>query len=87
MHHLDPDDPKYFDAVAAELGDAERILLVGHGHGRSNMAQGFLARAREHRRPIAERVIGELSADLAALTEPEVLDLARTWYTAYCRRT
>jgi hypothetical protein len=87
MHHLDPDDPKYFDAVAAELGDAERILLVGHGHGRSNMAQGFLARAREHHRSIAERVIGELSADFAALTEPEVLDLARTWYTAYCRRT
>jgi hypothetical protein len=87
MHHLAPDDPKFFDAVANELRDADRILLIGHGHGRSNMAQRFAVRAREHHRLIAERVIGELSVDLSAMTEPQILEFARTWYAGYCKRT
>lgn len=86
MHHRDPDDPKYFDAVAELVRDAERILVVGHAHGRSNMAQGFLAHARERHPDIAARVIGEMSADLPALTDPEILELARKWYARYCQR-
>ncbi|MEY3132462.1 MAG: hypothetical protein RLZ29_799 [Actinomycetota bacterium] len=86
MHHLDADDPKYFDAVAAQVGDAERILLVGHARGRSNMAKGFAAHVSKRHRQIAKRVIGEIEADIPALTEPEILELARSWYARYCKR-
>lgn len=86
MHHRDPDDPGYFDAVADRVRDAERILIVGHSHGRSNMAQGFLAHARLRHPEIAARVIGEMSANIPALTDPEILELARQWYARYCQR-
>lgn len=86
MHHRDPDDPRYFDAVAEQVRDAERILIVGHSHGRSNMAKGFLAHAHLRHPEIAARVIGEMSADLPALTDPEILELARQWYARYCQR-
>jgi hypothetical protein len=86
MHHPDPDDPKYFEAVAAQVGDAQRILVVGHAQGRSNMAKGFIAHMKRSHHVIAERVIGEISADLSALTEPELVDLARIWYAGYVQR-
>ena len=86
MHHLDPDDPKYFDAVAEQVRDATRILLVGHGQGRSNMAKGFLSHAQERHRHIAKRVIGDIDADLSSLTEPEIVELARAWYARFCQR-
>ena len=86
MHHPDPDDPKYFESVAKEVGDAQRILLVGHGQGRSNMAKGFIAHVKQRHHLIAERVIGDITVDLSALTEPEIVELARAWYTGYCQR-
>lgn len=86
MHHVDPDDPKYFDAVADAVADAERILLVGHAHGRSNMARGFITHAQARHPLIAARVIGEVNVDLPALSEPEILELARKWYARYCQR-
>lgn len=86
MHHVDPDDPRYFDAVAAEVGDAQRILVVGHAHGRSNMAKGFIAHVKRNHHLIAERVIGDISADLSALSEPELVNLARIWYAGYVQR-
>ncbi|NCX18334.1 MAG: hypothetical protein EBX15_06220, partial [Acidimicrobiia bacterium] len=33
MHHRDPDDPKFFEAVASQVGSASRILVVGHAQG------------------------------------------------------
>lgn len=86
MHHLDPDDPKYFDAVAEQVADAQRILVVGHAHGRSNMAKGFIEHVKHNHHLVAERVIGEIAADLSALTDPELLKLARLWYAGYVQR-
>lgn len=86
MHHIDRDDPKYFDAIASRLRGAERILLVGHAHGRSSMVNGFMARVRDRHPDVARRVIGEVSVNLPAHTEPEILEVARGWYTRYCKR-
>ncbi|MEY2740130.1 MAG: hypothetical protein ACO26C_06670 [Ilumatobacteraceae bacterium] len=85
-HHLDHDDPRYFEDVVARLGDAERLLLVGHGRGRSNMARAFMDHVGRRHRTVARRVIGEIEGDLSALTEPEILEMARRWYAGYCQR-
>jgi hypothetical protein len=87
LHHVDADDPKYFDAIASSLGDAERILLVGHGHGRSNLSHGFAKHVERHHRGVSERVIGEMNANLPALQDHEILDLARHWYAGYVKTT
>jgi hypothetical protein len=50
------------------------------------MAKGFIAHMKRSHHVIAERVIGEISADLSALTEPELVDLARIWYAGYVQR-
>lgn len=85
MHHPDPDNPKYFDDVAEAICDADRILLVGHGQGRSNMADAFLKHARQKHHDIAKRVIGTINANIPALTEPQIVELAHSWYARYCR--
>ncbi len=85
-HHRDRDDPRYFDAVMERLGDAERILLVGHGHGRSNIARAFATHVARHHHAVARRVIGEIEGDLSALSEPEILEMARRWYAGWCMR-
>ena len=87
MHHPDGDDPVFFDAIAREVTDAERILVIGHGHGRSNVSHGFVDRARTHHREIAERVIGEMRANLPALEDHQLIDLARHWYAGYVKST
>lgn len=87
LHHRAADDPKYFDAVAHELTDAERILLIGHGTGRSNMTFGFLEHATTHHPEVAHRVIGHLTSNLSALDHGELLDVARRWYATYLTRT
>lgn len=86
MHHRDPDDPKFFEAVASQVGSASRILVVGHAQGRSNMAKGFINYVKQHHHVIAERVIGEISANISVVTEPELVELARIWYAGYVQR-
>ena len=54
--------------VAEQVADAQRILVVGHAHGRSNMAKGFIEHVKHNHHLVAERVIGEIAADLSALT-------------------
>lgn len=87
LHHVDSDDPKYFDAIARQLGDAERILLIGHGKGRSNLSRGFAKHVEQHHREVSKRIIGQMNANLPALKDFDVLDLARHWYAGYVTRT
>lgn len=87
MHHRDPNDPKYMEAVADAVCDAERILLVGHGHGRSSTSRAFLTHVQSRRPEIAKRVIGEIGSDLSALDRAEIVELARRWYATYIART
>lgn len=84
-HDVDHLDPRFFEDVAAHLADATEILLVGHGDGKGDHKDRFQAHL-EHRHPaIAARVVGNVDSDLNALTENQILSIARDWFDRFHR--
>lgn len=77
-----PEDQQYYQAVAAALAGAGRIVLVGHGKGHSNAAHHLAEYLAEHHRDIAARVVQDGVADLSAITAPQLLDVGRRALTA-----
>ncbi len=69
------EDNSYYLRIAEALAAAGPIVLVGHGTGASNAAQHLALYLREHHGEIYARVAAELTADLSALTDPQLLAL------------
>ncbi|MDF0530245.1 hypothetical protein P0W64_07215 [Tsukamurella sp. 8F] len=53
------------DAVRADLGGRPFVVL-GHGHGKSDVAAGFVDRLRSHHGELAQAVAGVADVDLSA---------------------
>jgi pimeloyl-ACP methyl ester carboxylesterase len=79
------DESTYFDEVAHLLEDAGEILLIGHGHGKSNVPQAFTTFLSRRHNGLASRISGVLDSDLSALTDAQVLALARHWFDTHER--
>lgn len=72
-----PADTRFFDAVAAAVGGEGRIVVIGHGKGQSKEAGHLMAYLAKHHPTVHARVAGDLVADLAHATVPQLLSLAR----------
>ncbi len=72
-----PEEPAYYEKIGAAVALAGRIVVVGHGTGKSNAADHLIAYLRAHHPQTYQRVVREVSADLSAITPPQLLDLAR----------
>jgi UDP-N-acetyl-D-mannosaminuronic acid transferase (WecB/TagA/CpsF family) len=82
-HHADPNRPEYFEEIAQSLSVAGEILLIGHGKGKAN-SMVALVQFLERKHPgVALKVVGALDSNLDALSEPEILALAREWFDHY----
>ena len=67
----------YYEEVAMDLVHAEEIILIGHGTGKSS-AVGFLTEyLKTHRPEQFQRIIATEAADLSALTEPQIEEIAK----------
>jgi hypothetical protein len=72
-----PEEDSYYEEIAMELVHAEEIILVGHGTGKSSAA-GFLAEyLKSHRPEEFQRIVATVTADLSALTEPQIEEIAK----------
>ena len=71
------EDPGYYERIAQALAGAGKIVLVGHGHGKSNASLHLAEYLQAHHSEIYRRVAGDLSADLSSVTTPQLLELAR----------
>jgi len=94
-HHHFRDDPKikgrgdgpgvpaYFEEIAAAIGSASEILLIGHGNGKARgMVHFELYLVRKHP-DLAKKVVGILDTNLMGMTEPEILAMAREWFQTH----
>ena len=72
-----PEDITFFEQIAGACIDADRIVLIGHGHGQSNAAHHLAEFLREYHPAIFAKVVVELVADYAALTAPQLLQVGR----------
>jgi len=72
-----PEEPGFYDKVAAALAPGGKIVVVGHGAGNSNAAHRLVGYLRSHHRETYDRIVREIVADLSSITPPQLLDLAR----------
>lgn len=70
------EEPAFYQQIAEALTAAARIVVIGHGTGKSNAALHLIEYLRTHRRETYQRVVRELEADLSAVTTPQLLVLA-----------
>lgn len=70
------EDSGFYQRIGDTLATAGRILVVGHGTGKSNAARHLVEYLRTHHRETYQRVVREIEADLSAVTAPQLLELA-----------
>lgn len=69
----------YFEEIAISIAGASQILLIGHGHAKAS-SMLHLIQYLERKHPVtAHKIVDALDENLAAMSEPEVLKLARAW--------
>jgi hypothetical protein len=72
-----PEEHSFYEEIVQDLVHAEAIILIGHATGTSNAAVFLSEYVKAHHREIFGRIIAIESADLSALTEPEIEEIAK----------
>ncbi|MGO9991795.1 MAG: hypothetical protein ACLPTF_04670 [Steroidobacteraceae bacterium] len=71
-----PEDAGFYKRIADALAAGGRIVVVGHGTGKSDAAQHLTEYLRTHHHETYQRIVREIAADLSAITTPQLLALA-----------
>jgi hypothetical protein len=77
-----PERKSFYEAIAATLLGAQRILIFGSGTGESSAMVQLLADLKKHHKDVAEHVIGSVVVDAHHQTESQLLALARDSFAA-----
>jgi len=77
-----PEEDSFYEEVAKDISSANEIVIIGHATGKSNAADFLNEYLKTHHPEVFRRVISTESADLSAVTEPEVEVLAKRHMTA-----
>jgi len=72
-----PEEPAYYEKIAEAAALGGKIVVVGHGTGKSNAAHHLTEYLRSHHSETYQRIVREIVADLSSITTPQLLDLAR----------
>ncbi len=73
----------YFNEICAAVSSENEILLIGHGAGKASEMLHFIQFAERKHPEVAKKIVDAIEADVIALTEPQILALARTWFEHY----
>lgn len=83
MHHRRIDDPSFYAAVAESVSGASEVLLIGHGKGKANAMLSFVQYLERRQPKVARLVTGAMASNLEAMTEGEILAMAREWWAEH----
>jgi len=72
-----PEEDSFYEEITKDITPANEIVLIGHATGKSNAADFLKEYLKTHHPDISRRVIATESADLSAVTEPEIEALAK----------
>jgi hypothetical protein len=72
-----PEDATFYERISQAVAAGGKILLVGHGTGKSNAAHHLEEYLRDKHSEIHQRLVVELDVDLSSATPPQLLALAR----------
>ena len=70
---------KFYEEVAQSISMASDILLIGHGTGKASSMEQFVQYLEKRHPDLSKKVVDALDENLTALTEPQILALARDW--------
>ncbi len=70
------EDPSFYERIAQALAGAGKIVVIGHGTGKSNAAQHLIEYLKAHHSEIHARVVSEMSAELSSITTRQLLEMA-----------
>jgi hypothetical protein len=70
------EDPGYYEQIAQALAQAGKIVVVGHGTGKSNAAHHLLEYLKSHHSETHQRVVSEMSVELSSVTTRQLLEMA-----------
>lgn len=84
MHASETMEPVYFGDIEDVLRRSSKVVLVGHGRGRSNTVDRFMSHLAQQRSPVLGRVVATGTANLPALSDAEIIAAARErWSVDY----
>jgi hypothetical protein len=72
-----PEETSFYEEVAAALASANEIVLIGHGAGKSSAVHVLEGYLKRHHVELSRRIKATETADLSALTEPEIEAIAK----------
>lgn len=72
-----PLDHAYLEQVSSAMQEADAVLLLGHGHGQADVRQLLVDHLHRHHPTLLQRLVGVVRVDDSAMSEPELLALAR----------
>jgi len=72
-----PEEASFYRQTAEAVAAGGRIVVVSHGTGKNDAAHHWVEYLRKHHTDTCARFVHELPVDLSAITEPQLLDLAR----------
>ena len=72
-----PEEKSFYEEVAKDLLPANEIVLIGHGTGKSSAVDHLAQYLRDNHHDIARHVIATETADISALTAPEIEAIAK----------
>jgi hypothetical protein len=72
-----PEESSFYEEVATHLKPAAEIIFIGHGTGKSSAATYLVEYLKTHHSTTFQRVLATEVADLSALTEPEIEQIAK----------
>lgn len=72
-----PEDPSFYERIGKALAAGGRIVVVGHGTGKSNAAHHLTEYLRSHHPETYQRIVREVVADLSSVTTPQLLEIAQ----------
>jgi len=72
-----PEEDSYYEEIAMDLVHAGAIILVGHGTGKSSAAGYLTEYLKAHHPEEFQRIVATETADLSALTESQIEEIAK----------
>jgi hypothetical protein len=73
-----PQDTAFFEQIAVACKAADRIVLIGRGHGQANEAQHLIAYLAAHHPSVSARVLPAITADLSHTTDGQLIELGHS---------
>jgi len=71
-----PVDFDYLHLLVQAIQDSDAVLLVGHGHGESDMRQVLLQYLAKHQPGLVDRILDKTTVDAHTVTQAELLSIA-----------